>query len=101
MFIVINDYSITEFSLILMMFLIILILKVTGMLVYYILSGSKHPFGKGPRCEANILDGNYSLHDVQDVLAKDLIEWMINEDPTKRPTVEQCLAHPFFWSNER
>ena len=71
------------------------------MLVYYILSGGEHPFGKGPRGEVNILDGNYNLHHVQDVAAKDLIERMINEDPRKRPTVKECLAHPFFWSNER
>ena len=88
------------FSLILV-FLIILILKVTGMLVYYILSRGEHPFGKGPKCDGNILDGNYSLHHVQDVVAKDLIEAMIDGDPDKRPTVEECLAHPFFWSNER
>ncbi|KAF4110550.1 hypothetical protein G5714_007581 [Onychostoma macrolepis] len=26
---------------------------------------------------------------------------MINEDPNNRPTVEQTLAHPFFWTDER
>ena len=73
------------------------------MLIYYILSGGEHPFDSGTdcRCKPNILDGNYSLHHVQDVIAKDLIEAMIDGDPDKRPTVEECLAHPFFWSNER
>ncbi|CAL8239389.1 unnamed protein product, partial [Gadus morhua 'NCC'] len=23
---------------------------------------------------------------------------MINKNPKERPTVQQCLAHPFFWS---
>uniref|UniRef100_A0A8C2FL46 Uncharacterized protein n=2 Tax=Cyprinus carpio TaxID=7962 RepID=A0A8C2FL46_CYPCA len=76
-------------------------IQVAGMLVYYILSGGHHPFGKGPRCEVNILEGRYSLDHLDDDVAKDLVEWMINEDPDNRPTVEQTLAHPFFWADER
>ncbi|KAM4611363.1 serine/threonine-protein kinase/endoribonuclease IRE1-like [Polymixia lowei] len=76
-------------------------IQVAGMLIYYILSGGHHPFGNNRKCESNIEIGLYSLEHVQDVVAKDLIEWMINEEPKKRPKVEQCLAHPFFWSNER
>ena len=78
-----------------------LILKVAGMLIYYFLSGGEHPFGQEPRCQVNILDGKYNLGRVQDVLAKDLIERMINADPEKRPRVEECLDHPYFWTNER
>ncbi|XP_051756599.1 uncharacterized protein LOC127516227 isoform X1 [Ctenopharyngodon idella] len=76
-------------------------IQVAGMLVYYILSRGHHPFGKGPFCEVNILQGRYSLEHLDDDVAKDLIEWMINEDPNNRPTVEQTLAHPFFWTDER
>ncbi|XP_048048563.1 sensor for unfolded proteins in the ER ire1-like [Megalobrama amblycephala] len=76
-------------------------IQVAGMLVYYILSGGHHPFGRGPYCEINILEGNYSLEHLDDLVAKDLVEWMINETPDKRPTVEQTLAHPFFWTDER
>lgn len=71
------------------------------MLIYYILSGGQHPFGKSRKCESNIEEGLYNLEHVQDEVAKDLIEWMINADPKKRPTVDECLAHPFFWPNER
>ncbi|XP_042617329.1 serine/threonine-protein kinase/endoribonuclease ire-1-like [Cyprinus carpio] len=76
-------------------------IQVAGMLVYYILSRGQHPFGKGPHCEVNILQGIYSLDHLGDDVAKDLVEWMINEDPINRPTVEQTLAHPFFWTEER
>uniref|UniRef100_A0A8C2HNS2 Protein kinase domain-containing protein n=1 Tax=Cyprinus carpio TaxID=7962 RepID=A0A8C2HNS2_CYPCA len=76
-------------------------IQVAGMLVCYILSRGHHPFGKGPRCEVNILEGRYSLDHLDDDVAKDLIEWMINEYPNNRPTVEQTLAHPFFWTDER
>uniref|UniRef100_A0A3Q4G4R0 Protein kinase domain-containing protein n=1 Tax=Neolamprologus brichardi TaxID=32507 RepID=A0A3Q4G4R0_NEOBR len=50
-------------------------IQVAGMLIYYILSG--------------------------DVVAKDLIEWMINKEPKDRPKVEECLNHPFFWTSEK
>ncbi|KAM6960195.1 uncharacterized protein LKV04_021776 [Tautogolabrus adspersus] len=72
--------------------------QVAGMLIYYILSGGHHPFGDiSFKCENNIHEGKYTLDHVPDVVAKDLIEWMINEEPRKRPKVEECLSHPFFW----
>ncbi|XP_067257445.1 probable serine/threonine-protein kinase irlE [Chanodichthys erythropterus] len=76
-------------------------IQVAGMLVYYILSGGHHPFGEDVECEYNILQGKYSLEHLDDDVAKDLVEWMINENPEERPTVEQTLAHPFFWTDER
>uniref|UniRef100_A0A8C2FSP7 Protein kinase domain-containing protein n=1 Tax=Cyprinus carpio TaxID=7962 RepID=A0A8C2FSP7_CYPCA len=76
-------------------------IQVAGMLVYYILSRGHHPFGKGPPCEVNILEGRYSLDHLDDDVVKDLVEWMINEYPNNRPTVQQTLAHPFFWTEER
>uniref|UniRef100_A0A3Q3FYP6 Serine/threonine-protein kinase/endoribonuclease IRE1-like n=1 Tax=Labrus bergylta TaxID=56723 RepID=A0A3Q3FYP6_9LABR len=75
--------------------------QVAGMLIYYILSGGHHPFGdKACKCENNIDEGKYTLDHVQDVVAKDLIEWMINEEPRRRPKVEECLSHPFFFPEE-
>ncbi|XP_049922707.1 uncharacterized protein LOC126403918 isoform X2 [Epinephelus moara] len=77
-------------------------IQVAGMLVYYILSGGHHPFGDIPfECEYNIHKGNYTLDHAQDVVAKDLIEWMINKEPKSRPKVEECLSHPYFWTNDR
>lgn len=80
-------------------------IQVAGMLVYYILSGGKHPFDvdceKSYDCEKNIDEGKYSLDEVKDVVAKDLIEMMITKEATERPKVEECLEHPFFWTPER
>ncbi|XP_019210852.1 probable serine/threonine-protein kinase ireA [Oreochromis niloticus] len=74
-------------------------IQVAGMLIYYILSGGHHPFGDiSCKCDSNIYDGKYSLDHVQDVVAKDLIEWMIKKEPKDRPKVEECLNHPFFWT---
>ncbi|KAL2091931.1 hypothetical protein ACEWY4_011729 [Coilia grayii] len=76
-------------------------IQVAGMLIYYILSCGHHPFGKGSRCETNILDGKYNLELVEDELAKDLIEWMIQAEPSLRPRVEETLTHPYFWTSDR
>ncbi|XP_030578569.1 serine/threonine-protein kinase/endoribonuclease IRE1-like isoform X2 [Archocentrus centrarchus] len=77
-------------------------IQVAGMLIYYILSGGHHPFGdRSFECESNIYYGKYSLDHVQDVVAKDLIEWMINNEPKDRPKVEECLSHSFFWTSEK
>uniref|UniRef100_A0AAX7V494 Uncharacterized protein n=1 Tax=Astatotilapia calliptera TaxID=8154 RepID=A0AAX7V494_ASTCA len=76
-------------------------IQVAGMLIYNILSGGHHPFGKSFECEFNIHRGKYSLDHIQDEVAKDLIEWMINKEPKYRPKVEECLNHPFFWTSEK
>uniref|UniRef100_A0A8K9UZQ7 Uncharacterized protein n=1 Tax=Oncorhynchus mykiss TaxID=8022 RepID=A0A8K9UZQ7_ONCMY len=80
-------------------------IQVAGMLVYYVLSGGHHPF-EGPLGDEleqnrNIIKGTYTLEHVADEVAKDLIEWMINEDPDGRPTVEETLNHPLFWKPQR
>ncbi|XP_016086993.1 serine/threonine-protein kinase/endoribonuclease IRE1-like isoform X2 [Sinocyclocheilus grahami] len=76
-------------------------IQVAGMLTYYILSDGKHPFGDGIRREVNISEGKYSLGEIQDIAAKDLIEWMINKEQDKRPTVDKVLNHPYFWDDKR
>ncbi|CAB1455954.1 unnamed protein product [Pleuronectes platessa] len=77
-------------------------IQVAGMLIYFILSGGHHPFG-GERYKlmSNIQEGKYTLDHVQDVVAKDLIEKMIDKEPQNRPRVEECLSHPFFWSSTK
>lgn len=70
------------------------------MLVYYVLSGGKHPFGDRSKREANILAGNYNLQGI-DEEAKDLIESMINSDPKKRPKITDVLQHPYFWGDDK
>ncbi|XP_042575590.1 sensor for unfolded proteins in the ER ire1-like isoform X3 [Cyprinus carpio] len=76
-------------------------IQVAGMLTYYILSDGKHPFGDGIHCVVNISEGKYSLEDIKDIAAKDLIEWMINKEPDKRPTIDRVLNHPYFWDDKR
>ncbi|XP_016103558.1 serine/threonine-protein kinase/endoribonuclease ire-1-like isoform X2 [Sinocyclocheilus grahami] len=75
-------------------------IQVAGMLVYYILSDGKHPFGDEKYREENIKKGQYSLEDLQDIVAKDLIEWMINKEPEERLTIKEVLRHPYFWDKD-
>ncbi len=78
------------------------LLQVAGMLVYYILSDGKHPFGDMKDCEENIKKGQHlNLDDLRDIVAKDLIEWMINKEPAKRLTIDEVLKHPYFWNKTR
>ncbi|XP_029615902.1 serine/threonine-protein kinase/endoribonuclease IRE1a isoform X4 [Salmo trutta] len=80
-------------------------IQVAGMLVYDIVSGGHHPFedplGDELEQNRNIIKGTYTLEHVADEVTKDLIEWMINEDPDERPTVEETLNHPLFWKPQR
>ncbi|KAK2916800.1 hypothetical protein Q8A67_001174 [Cirrhinus molitorella] len=75
-------------------------IQVAGMLVYYILSDGKHPFGDIKDREENIKKGQHSLEDLQDIVAKDLIEWMINIEPAERLTIDEVLRHPYFWDDD-
>ncbi|KAF4104588.1 hypothetical protein G5714_013919 [Onychostoma macrolepis] len=76
-------------------------IQVAGMLVYYILSDGKHPFGDTEDREENIKKGQHSLEDLKDTVAKDLIEWMINKEPGKRLIIDEVLKHPYFWNETR
>ncbi|NXX52722.1 ERN1 endoribonuclease, partial [Scopus umbretta] len=77
-----------------------------GCVFYYVVSEGSHPFGKSLQRQANILLGAYSLESLnagrhEDIVARDLIEQMINMDPQKRPSASCVLKHPFFWSLEK
>ncbi|XP_043926387.1 serine/threonine-protein kinase/endoribonuclease IRE1 [Protopterus annectens] len=77
-----------------------------GCVFYYVVSKGSHPFGKSLQRQANILLGAYDLEHLkpdrhEDIIARSLIEQMINMDPQKRPSSERVLKHPFFWSLEK
>lgn len=71
------------------------------MLVYYILTGGRHPFGDGIWCQMNTLQGKYTLEHLTDEEAKDLVESMINPKPAERPKINEVLKHPYFWNMDR
>lgn len=77
-----------------------------GCVFYYVVSNGHHPFGKSLQRQANILQGLHSLEHLQpdkheDIVARDLIQQMLNMEPHQRPLAERVLKHPFFWSLEK
>lgn len=80
-----------------------------GLVFFYVLCRGAHPFdcngGRYMR-EVNIRKNLFTL-DALDALgddrfeARDLIASMINQAPKERPSADEVMAHPFFWSKER
>ena len=67
------------------------------MLVYYVLSGGRHPFVDSPySCKRNIVNGRYDLSAIEDRAARDLVASMLCSVPDCRPTVVECLNHVYF-----
>ena len=75
-------------------------IQVVGMLSYYILTNGKHPYGKRIDRAHYLSRGEFDLSDLSDECAKDLITWMLQHDPTKRPNVDKCLKHPYLRTAE-
>ncbi|XP_006892748.1 PREDICTED: serine/threonine-protein kinase/endoribonuclease IRE2 [Elephantulus edwardii] len=77
-----------------------------GCVFYYVLSGGGHPFGEILYRQANILAGTPCLAHLEEevhdkVLARDLVAAMLSTWPQTRPSAEQVLTHPFFWSRAK
>lgn len=75
-----------------------------GCLIYFLFSRGKSPFaGKtSAETESNIAEGRYDLSELASMYeAQHLVKAMIQKDPTRRPSIEQVLTHPFFWTNAK
>eukprot|EP01113_Clastostelium_recurvatum_P022848 TRINITY_DN2736_c1_g1_i1.p1 TRINITY_DN2736_c1_g1~~TRINITY_DN2736_c1_g1_i1.p1 ORF type:complete len:575 (+),score=114.91 TRINITY_DN2736_c1_g1_i1:244-1725(+) len=71
-----------------------------GCLFYYILTGA-HPFGEGHYRTVNILEGRPSIERLTGrPEAHSLVGRMLSHDPEGRPTADQVVRHPMFWSDE-
>lgn len=77
-----------------------------GLIVYFLLSGGNHAFGKKPLAWASNIK-EYEGLDLSelkcpdDQIAKHLIEWMLAKKPNDRPSVDDVLRHPFFWDPDQ
>ena len=71
----------------------------SGMLIYYCLTGGKHPYGDSYNRDGAILKDEKDLSGISDVpCALNLISAMLSKDSEKRPSSEQVLEHPMWWS---
>ena len=76
-------------------------IQVTGMLLFYILNKGGHPYGKGFYRKINLLEGKpVNIGKINDPVAKDLIGWMLQHVPKDRPSVQQCLQHPYLLTKD-
>ena len=76
-------------------------IQVTGMLLFYILSKGGHPYGQHVYRKGNLFEGKpVNLGKLDDPVAKDLIGWMLQHDPKNRPSVQQCLQHPYLLTTD-
>ncbi|XP_076449516.1 serine/threonine-protein kinase/endoribonuclease IRE2-like [Babylonia areolata] len=77
-------------------------IQVAGMLLHYILTGGRHPYGDtGPEVEANLSHNNGLRQQRVSQEADHLVSIMTLSDPAARPSIDVCLKHPFFWSGEK
>jgi len=71
----------------------------SGMLIYYCLTGGKHPYGDSYNRDGAILKDDKDLSGIEDVpCALNLISAMLSKDSSKRPLSEQVLEHPMWWN---
>lgn len=71
------------------------------MVVYYIVTKGKHPFGEERDLLSNLLDGKpVGLDKLEEHILKDLLSWMLAKVPEDRPSAEEALKHPYLQSNK-
>ncbi len=79
-----------------------------GMTMYFALSKGQHPFSysktHGNWPEMNIKDPGIvptRLTNLSNYTEMDLLDWMMQKNPQKRPSIQQVLLHPMFWSKQK
>ena len=71
-------------------------IQVAGMVIFYILTKGGHPYGSRYLRTSNVMQGKpVNLNKLDDPLANDLIDWMLQHNLRARPSVEECLKHPY------
>ncbi|KAJ0241909.1 Serine/threonine-protein kinase/endoribonuclease IRE1a [Hirschfeldia incana] len=72
-----------------------------GCILFYSITGCKHPFGDDLERDVNIVKNKVDLFLVEHVPeASDLISRLLNPKPDMRPSATEVLLHPMFWNSE-
>ncbi|EOA29962.1 hypothetical protein CARUB_v10013065mg [Capsella rubella] len=72
-----------------------------GCVIFYTITGCKHPFGDDLERDVNIVKNKVDLFLVEHVPeASDLISRLLNPNPDLRPSASEVLVHPMFWDSE-
>lgn len=74
-----------------------------GCIVFYVVTGGKHPFGDTVfGRDGNIVAGTPDMSPLAGLRvpeAYDIVERLIANDPSARPSAVDALRHPFFWTD--
>ena len=72
----------------------------SGLLVHYCLTGGKHPYGESYDRDNAILKDEKDLSAIHGIpCAENLIAAMLSMDAANRPTSEEILQHPMWWTS--
>ncbi|KAL1315941.1 serine/threonine-protein kinase/endoribonuclease IRE1a-like isoform X2 [Arachis hypogaea] len=72
-----------------------------GCVLFFCMTGGRHPFGERLERDVNILKNRKDLFLIESIPeAEDLISRLLNPDPNLRPKAIEVLHHPLFWSSE-
>lgn len=74
-----------------------------GCVVSFVLTGGHHPFGDEPyRRDGNIVTGRPTLASLEALNlpeAVDIVKKMVDPVASNRPSAEEAVRHPFFWTD--
>ncbi|XP_010467524.1 PREDICTED: serine/threonine-protein kinase/endoribonuclease IRE1a [Camelina sativa] len=72
-----------------------------GCVIFYTITGCKHPFGDDLERDVNIVKNKVDLFLVEHVPeASDLISRLLDPNPDLRPSATEVVVHPMFWDSE-
>ncbi|KAL3860824.1 hypothetical protein ACJMK2_010889 [Sinanodonta woodiana] len=76
-------------------------IHVSAMLIYYILTGGKHPYGSTPYdIQINLGRKICQLFYINEE-ANHMLSAMLPPSPFDRPSVSEVFKHPYFWADEK
>ncbi|KAL8523998.1 hypothetical protein ACS0TY_013817 [Phlomoides rotata] len=72
-----------------------------GCILFFCITGGKHPFGENLERDVNIVNARKDLFIIDHLPeATDLVSKLLDPVPFLRPKAIQVMNHPFFWSSE-
>lgn len=72
-----------------------------GCVLFFCVTGGRHPFGDRYERDANIIRNQVDLFLVENMPeALELFSRLLQPDPQMRPRASEVLHHPFFWNSE-
>lgn len=72
-----------------------------GCILFFCITGGKHPYGESFERDANIVKDQKDLFLVEHIPeAVDLFTRLLDPNPDLRPKAQNVLYHPFFWTSD-